>query len=270
MSIIFIDGDERQKYALQHLKSRGVSDVSLVKSRDVSKESLVSRAIILPLPVSTELTEITSYINADTLVIGGRFPPAVKQALSDRSIRYVDYYTNEDFQIKNAVLSAEGALFTAMQALKRSLHGSKIAVVGFGRIGKHLCAKLDSLGARVTACARKSADVAWAESFGYDTIRIIYSNGRSSLTKLSDDYDVIFNTVPSWIFDEDSASAIGRDTVFVELASAPFGMDSSIAKKYGLNYIMASGLPGKYAPASAGEIIGQAVFEILKEEGIVI
>lgn len=272
MSILFIGNDIRQRAAKDFLVANEANALSLTsetsKSESVKRIS-ASEAIVLPLPTSSkDLTDILDHINGSALILGGKLSPSSKKMLTERSIRYADYYENESFQIKNAKLTAEGAIYTAIELSRRSISGSKIAVIGFGRIGKLLALDLHHLGAEVTVCARKASDLAWIECFGYNALQIAYINGASTLSELCNEQDIIFNTVPSWVFDETTASKLGKRSLIIDLASSPFGIDQLLVKKYDLNYRIASSLPAKCVPESAGELVGKTVLEILKREGI--
>ena len=52
----------------------------------------------------------------------------------------------------------------------------------------------------------------------------------------------------------------------IELASAPFGLDFDLARKHGIDVVKAMGLPGKYTPKTAGEIIGKKIEISQREE----
>ena len=79
-------------------------------------------------------------------------------------------------------------------------------------------------------------------------------------------YDVIFNTVPFWLFGRDFLEKVDSETVLIELASAPGGIDVCAAKELRSNVLWAASLPGKYAPQSAGLLIASCVEDILKRE----
>ena len=64
----------------------------------------------------------------------------------------------------NAAATAEAAIQVAMERLDRTLLGMECLVLGFGRIGKLLCHRLHGLGARVSAAARRPADLAWVSA----------------------------------------------------------------------------------------------------------
>ena len=63
--------------------------------------------------------------------------------------------------------TAEGAIQLAMEELPITLHGARVLVIGYGRLGRVLADRLAGLKARVSVAARRYADLAWAENCGY-------------------------------------------------------------------------------------------------------
>ena len=63
---------------------------------------------------------------------------------------------------------------------------------------------------------------------------------------------------------------ISSDCLFVEIASAPFGIDFQAAKEFAFDVIKANSLPGKVAPKTAGEIIGRSVLPIVENKGLIL
>jgi dipicolinate synthase subunit A len=53
------------------------------------------------------------------------------------------------------------------------------------------------------------------------------------------------------------------DTLIIDIASYPFGIDESLVKKYNLKYFRESGIPGRYAPKSAGEIMAKTIIDYI-------
>ena len=88
---------------------------------------------------------------------------------------------------------------------------------------------------------------------------------KKALTTLENGYDVIYNTVPSPLFDRGFLERVCKKTLIIELASGSGGIDLSAAKELCSNVLWASSLPGKYAPESAGKLIGNCVDKILGE-----
>ena len=214
-----------------------------------------------------KLKDIVSDINEKTIVIGGRIPNDIVKDLQKRNIRTFDYFESEDFQIRNAYTTAEAALSIAMNSLNKEIKGAEIAITGYGRIAKHLCVILRALEVNVTILARKEADLAFAECLGAKTLSIESDlNKEKALSKLEKGYDIIYNTVPSWLFNRDFLERVDKKTFIIELASAPGGIDVCAAKELGSNVLWAASLPGKYAPESAGKLIGNCVNRIIEKE----
>lgn len=289
MKIAVLGGDLRQYIAARELSLGGAAvelwrldrtageELSIAHSLD---EAVLGKdAVLLPLPATTDgstlfcplasseksvrLTDVIERMATGSLLLGGRIPASVVALAEGAGIRVRDYFDSEEFQIQNAYTTAEAAISIAMNSLTRNLRGARVAVTGFGRISKHLVRLLSALGAHVTVAARKQEDLAWASSFGCDTLRL-----REGVTprELACGFDVIYNTVPHWLFGRDFLEMTPKQTFLIDLASVPGGIDVLAAKELGSNVLWATSLPGKYAPRSAGESIADCVKKILCEE----
>lgn len=238
-------------------------------------------AVILPLPLTTDgvrlncgkytskgevyiprITEIIQSTDRSTIVFAGKIPLNISRFAAEHNVRMIDYYEFEDFQIKNAVPTAEGAIAVAIREMNITLFGSFVAVVGYGRIGRTLALKLISLGCRVTCIARSKKDLAWAECDGCSTVKL--ERYRTEPFP----FDAVFNTVPHLIFDDTVLSKLPYGQLFIDLASQNGGIDNDSAEKNGMHVVKALSLPGKCSPVTAGRIIYDSISEILSEEGV--
>ncbi len=188
------------------------------------------------LPLSDVLRELSD----DVTVIGGnlRHPQLYRYSC-------MDLLQDEKYLAANAQITAHCALMLAMQKSSSILAGKSVLVVGWGRIGKCLAALLKSIGCIVTVAARKETDRAMLEALGY--------SARNVTTKKTENYSVIFNTVPAMVLPQ-----CPGDALKLELASTPGIL--------GTNLIEARGLPGKYAPESSGILIADTVYRILQNQ----
>lgn len=162
----------------------------------------------------------------------------------------------------NAVPTAEGAIEIAISETPVTIHGSKCLVLGYGKIGKILTKDLYGMGAITYAAARKYADLAMIEGHGYEPLQMSTLKGRIN------EFDIIFNTVPALILDDEVLSKVQKDALIIDLASKPGGVDFEAAKKYGLRVIWALSLPGKVAPITSGAIIKDTIMNIINELGV--
>lgn len=227
-------------------------------------------AVVFPLPFSTDgehvncpfsaekysAAEIFRNLSGSRIFVGMAGKYFIKAA-EEFGISLTDYYEFEDFQIKNAVPTAEGAIEIFLNRKDVTLYGSECIVTGCGKVGKSLAVRLSRLGANVIVAARSNKDLSWAETAGMKGVKI------KELIKSGTTADCIFNTVPANIFEESFCNKLSADTVYVELASKPYGMSCECRKILQDRYIPAPSLPGKTAPQTAGRIIAETVCKYL-------
>ena len=228
--------------------------------------------VILPLPTEQDgflnaplssgvfaIKDILEAIKPGTLVCGGIISPELYKTAKSQGLNLVDYYKREELVVKNAVSTAEGALGLIIRETPETIWQSKVLVIGFGRVGKLLANRLRGTGASVSVSARSYGDFAWIESFGYGCLDTRNLDGHLG------EFDIIINTVPSLILDEHKLKQIRRDTLCIDLASKPGGIDFNAASNLGLSAIWALSLPGEVAPSSAGAIIRDTIYNIIAE-----
>ena len=291
--IAFLGGDKRQYTAALKIseygresyiwgqKNEGTINVQVAKNLEEALHG--ARTVVLPLPASFDgitlnclpgeseerarLDAILEYLTDRdcACVIGGKIPSSFVAGAREKNISCFDYFESEAFQIKNAYITAEAALSVAMNNIPKTVRDSRFAITGYGRISKQLVELLRGVGAEVTVLARKERDLASAELSGCRTIDL-GSDIHEAIKPLCHGYDVIFNTVPSLIFEREFLESVDSRTLMIELASAPGGIDVSAARTLGSRVLWASALPGKYAPQSAGELIAECVEKILRKE----
>ena len=232
-----------------------------------------AECVILPLPVSGQnellntpltegkytLDEVFSALSPYQIVCAGRVDSSTDSLARKNGVTVIDYFKREELIAKNALATAEGALGIMMQETPSTLWGSKVLVMGFGRIGKLLAHRLHGMGAAVAVSARSFADLAWIELMGYRAL-----NTHSLLGHL-DGFDIIVNTVPSPVLTKAHLREIKPNSLCLDLASKPGGIDFSAASQLGIKAIWSLGLPGEVAPASSGAIIKETIYNILEE-----
>ena len=73
--------------------------------------------------------------------------------------------------------------------------------------------------------------------------------------------DMVINTIPAPVLDSHALSLLPKHTLLLELASLPGGFDPIQAEALGLRTVMGRGLPGKYTPAGAADIIAETIYK---------
>ena len=204
------------------------------------------------------IRELIHYLNAKIL-IAGSLTPEIYEMIDDEYIEMIDIMKREELAVLNTISTAEGAIEIAISNTNRIIHGSKILILGFGRIGKVLARKLAGLSARVTCAARKDEDLAWIRAYGHMATNINFLGENLS------EYDIIMNTVPHQILTEERIKYVKEDCLLIDLASNQGGIDKRAAKNRNLKLVWALALPGKVAPVTTGEFIKDTIYNILKE-----
>ena len=232
----------------------------------ISEIESLTNTVISAIPFSKDGINLNSVFSKDNItiselfkksenkkLIAGPFKNEIHDLAKKYNIELVDIMKNEELTILNVIPTAEGAIQIAMEESMETINGSNVLVLGFGRIGKVLSKMLWGLGANVYSEARKREDLAYIEAYGYNKIDL------QDLNKFLPKFKYIFNTIPYLVLDKERLDLINNDTIIIDLASSPGGVDFEYAKTKGIKAILALGLPGKVAPRTAAKYIYKVI-----------
>ena len=197
--------------------------------------------------------------NKGKIFISGSIKDDLKKKLDEKYMEVIDIMKRDDLAILNTIATAEGTIEVAIKNTDKILQGSRVLILGFGRVGKIVANKFSKMSAIVTCAARKVSDLAWIKAYGYNSLNI-----NDMLYDLKE-FDIIINTVPQTILRERELKHIDAEALLIDLASSPGGIDGKMAKSMGLNFIWALALPGRIAPSSSAKFIKDTVYTILEE-----
>ncbi len=220
------------------------------KTENDPKKAANADILILPMPASVGkdllnapfagedilISGIAENTPHDALILGGKLNASIYEAFKVQ--KCIDYGERNELMIKNAVPTAEGAIELAISETPSTIAHSNCLVIGYGRIGKVLSKMLYDMNANVTVSARKYSDLAWISVNGCNAVH------NKDLINSINEYDVIFNTAPALILDEKILQKINPDSIVIDLASKPGGVDFGKAKDLGLKVIWALSIPG--------------------------
>lgn len=276
MKLLVLGGDIRLHYTAERLKQKyevytyGVSELDMLPDEPcdaavlglpASRDGINISAPLCRDPVS--FTVLKKLVKCGGIVIGGMISPAIRKFCAENGFFCEDHYCDEAVMLRNAVPSAEGALAVGINATPEQMLGQKVLILGFGRIASQLAVYLTAMGCEVIVAARSREKRAKARMLGCRAV------GFDALGNILPEVTLIYNTVPCAVIGEDELAVFDDEAVYVELASVS-GIDSEALKQHSVTVIKAGGLPAKTAPKTAGEIIADAVEEILdtyKERG---
>ena len=270
---VMLAKEQNQVYVYGLEKAEELKNIKNITQCESIKKTIQEVEIVIgPIPFSSNgktinmpfsdkeisIREMMHVINAKVLIAGG-IAPEVYEMANDEYIEIIDIMKREELAVLNTIATAGGTIQVAIENTNKIIHGSEILILGFGRIGKVLARKLAGLSAKVTCAARKDEDLAWIQAYGHKATNI---NSLGENLKL---YDIIINTVPHIILNEERLKYIKKDCLLIDLASNPGGIDKKAVKDNKLKFVWALSLPGKVAPITTAEFIKDTIYNIIKE-----
>ena len=213
------------------------------------------RLILLPVPTTKDKKHITSteipitepqeYAKPNTLVVGYEVPEEMRDALLYAGADLFDLGYDEDFLVKNAEITAHGALGHVLTTVPSDISALSVGIIGYGRIGKALLRLILFLGARTVVYTTRSS-----------VARELCANGVSC-EKISESTDflgcdVIFNTAPAVLIGENLLDRLLESTKIVDLASGKI-----FPEKDGI--VKLASIPEAFYPKTAGRIYAETV-----------
>ncbi|MCL2212302.1 MAG: hypothetical protein FWB93_00510 [Oscillospiraceae bacterium] len=284
--IAIVGGDKRQLHLARYLAAMAEVSVYGILPQDnywVSSEfatpySLATTlkgasAVFLPIPFSRDgvtvntalweekipLKEVLSLVRGNDIdFFAGLCTPDFAEAVQTNGCTLYDYGLDESIAGGGALPTAEAALALAINETSGLICGSRVAVLGSGRIAVRLAYLLSAVGADVTLCARRDLGI---------------SGGKyvplTHLSKAIHGREVIFNTIPAPTLTP-SMLAGNDGSLIIDLASPvqgqefPVGITREETTAAGVRIIHALGLPGKCAPKYSGELLGKYALERIK------
>ena len=260
-NFLIIGNDEKMKSCKKRLNELKINADCLENNTPLTVIGKYAN-IILPLPTiingkiaGTEisLNELNSFLNEKQIVFCGNTKP------DNFSCRAFSYYFNEKFLSQNSRLTAQGTLRIILENIKTDLSELSAAVIGYGRCGREICKLLKNTGIDVTSISRRTETLTSAEKNGFTTHRC------AEINAVLKNYDIIVNTVPCNIIDDSALEQLRSNTLYIEVASKPYGIDNTKINNFNFKYVPAPGLPGRFTPVSAGRNIADTVAGIIKE-----
>lgn len=284
IGVAMLGGDQRNLLVMQRLVELGatVKVVGLpvpesdrvVVYEDIEHALQGVRAVLLPVPGTDEEGKLHAVYAKDPLylkpqhlaqlkpgtpLLVGVARPYLRKMAERYKLALLEVMEIDEVAILNSIPSAEGAILLAMQNMPITIHGSQCVVTGFGRTAMTLARMLKALGAHTIVVARNPAQRARAWEMGHQV------SDLGQLSEVLGRADFVFNTIPAQVLHREVLRRMRPGTLIVDLASAPGGTDFACAESLGIKAILAPGLPGRYSPRTAGEILADVIPRLLIE-----
>lgn len=267
-------GGERAAELIALLRRDGHTVLSYgvegAEASDTPERVFGADALILPAPLydadgrfncpglTLYPAELLGRLRPGQRVMGGLIPDETLRLAREAGVSITDYMTREPLSVANAAITADAALWLTVRETRETLTGKCCLVLGFGRIGKLLCARLRGAGAWAACAARNPADRAWLQALGLPALDTARLAGRLH------DFQIVYNTIPAPTLGAELLRELPPDCFLMDLATRP-GVDRRAAARLGLSCVWARGLPGRVAPKSAAAVLRDTAYKILME-----
>lgn len=280
----FIGGDTRQIYMINELSSLGYSIIQYgltspvlhsecTISNDMREVLTCCKVIITPIPFSkdgihiitnTPLTikieDLLDSLTKEHTIFGGCFNSHTRKVFHSKGVSYYDFMESEEITLYNSIATAEGTIAKAIVSSTINLHDSKVLILGFGKCAKTLAAKLHSLSSHITIAARSNTQLAESFTSSFNSLPL------SELESAIEQYDFIFNTIPSLILTKSILDKTKSSVVIIDIASHPGGVDFSYAKEINRYAELYLGIPGKVSPKSSAAFLNNYLLNQLRKK----
>ena len=241
MKILFLGYDARYEVLISILSNKYEIDSIGYNNSNISVSDIksINDYSIIVLPMSGIKNNYASNVlipdnlldNYTGLIYTGNtkgLKGNVESFLSDKEIVY-----------NNTIITVDG-IMDRISSIDKVI----ICILGYGNIGSML---YDILKDNYKVIVGVKEDEVGIVKDSFST------SNKKDLEYYLKSSDLIINTVPSHIIDEDILECI--NCYFLDIASYPYGVDKTKITNYKFKYDLYSSIPSKYAPIKAGKIL---------------
>lgn len=273
-----IGGDLRQVYLAEELSRHPTriiyhalmkapekrSDSAILTKASCLKEAVrTSHSIICPIPLSKDGTHLNqncpelklslnalfNMLKSGQTFYAGCIPDTFLNTAKEKGVLVHDLMKNNALAIYNTIATAEGAICEAIRKSPQNLHGSRCAVLGYGRCGRTLTNYLKGMFCHVYVCSNQNDECSIAQTIAECT------GSLCDFAECAGEFDFIFNTIPAKVLTAEILEKMKSSVTIIDIASAPGGVDYEEARRLNRNAFLCPGLPGKYSPYSCAKAI---------------
>lgn len=215
------------------------------------------KVYVFSLAMDLDLNKVKN-LDKYSYVFGRTTHSSILEYFKTKNIKFLSYFDDEAFVVKNAYLTAEGALAYVIQNTNITIKQMPVLVLGYGRLGKSVAKLLKDNYAIVDVATDDNTEYALASIYADKVFTL--SEYQHSLGE----YKVVVNTIPQQILKGEVLKLLDKDCFVMDLASKPGGVNFQEADILGIKYMHALGIPGKTSPKTAGQFIAESILKRLK------
>lgn len=264
LPITILPGDKRMEYTAESLEKRGgkmcsslagIPDSGYVVCGIPFTKDGVMVNITTPDPPSIRC--FLGMLTSRHILIGGNLPKDVVTYCTNHGIKYYDVTASPSFVSKNARLTAEGLLIPLLSHTSFSICDCKTLLIGYGNCGREIADILQLFTEELYIYDINSYTMKAAKS---KHLKTISEQEIQNLSPKLRHINTIINTSPVNPFHTRIWGSFPEDCTVFNIASFSLNVPLPISEQI----INCPGIPGKYAPKTAGNIIAKEICEHFK------
>lgn len=239
---------------LRLLNSQGVAAIPLTAQ---TTPDMQTGDVCVFSPAQKITPEIAGGLKNGIKLFAGNLTAQTAEILKQKNITHINFMADEVFAHKNAMLTAEGILALLIQNTPKSIYQNNILLLGWGRCAKAAARLFDRLGLNFAISASNKSKLPECFLFTqncYFSDTVLNDVNNNDLQK----FDVIINTIPTKIFNDEAAKKINKNALVIEVASVPC-LDAAQAEKNGFTYLPAPGLPQLFCCEAAAWLMLETI-----------
>ncbi|MCT4687440.1 dipicolinate synthase subunit DpsA [Vallitalea sp.] len=206
--------------------------------------------------------DLFNLITSEQYIFSGPYTEEVFECAKENNIHLFDIVAEDEFAILNSIPTAEGVLSMMIENVGITLANNKCLILGYGRCGMAIGDLAKKLNMDVYIASTNNEELIMATINKLKTakiqdsklLRVDYltrdflddSNFIINLEK----FNYIINTIPVALIDINLSKKLD-DYIFIDIAN--------VYEDNTNRFINARGIPGKYSPKTAAEIISDVI-----------
>lgn len=259
LPITILPGDKRMDHTAEALSKKGGTLCSSLS--EIPECGYVicgipftrdGKTVNTSLPAPLSIHSFLGMLNHSHILVGGNLPHYVITYCTHHGIKYYDVMTSASFISQNARLTAEGLLIPLLSHTSFSICDCRALLVGYGNCGKEIADILQLFTNELYIYDTNPSAVKAAGSKHYKTVS--EQELRNCAHKVHQ-INTIIITSPVNPFNRFQWESFPDDCTIFNIASFALKLPPPLSE----HVIPCPGIPGKYAPKTAGSIIARAI-----------
>lgn len=210
-----------------------------------------------PRPITLGVEYLEAMAAGAHLILGAA-DSRLRAAAAQAGVGIREYEDDRELMLRRGPAIVEGAVGRIIELTEITIHNAAVGLVGQGTIGSLLTRTLVLLGARVLVAARSPVQRAAAEAMGASAVPL------DQLPDHAHRLNMLLSTVPAPVVGEEVLRRLPSNSLVMDLAAPPGGVDLDRATHLGLRTCWARGL-GDRAPVTVGASQWQGIRHRIEE-----